>query len=252
MAERIEHLLNQIYFPGSTYPSYKDKIVYQESDKYRYISIQNRCDKSSIPLDRYDAIQGQKKKNVFKSAVMLKDPFDEQLLRSVVYEIKPKTIFEFGTFTGGSADYMAMLLSEYKFNDSKIITFDKYPEFKDQRIPNNKFIEWVIFDLYDDFKKNKELNGLNKYEHPWLIIEDSHIDITRILNYFDSNGMKCNDYIIIEDTYMEYGKVSKKMTALRNWLIQNEHKGYLVDSKYCDFWGYNATWNVNGYIKKLK
>lgn len=166
---------------------------------------------------------------------------------------------------------MAMLVREYGLNESRIYTFDIFEDLRDKKIDNNEFIEYVICDLNNDNLNDIDaLNAeklLNDYKHPWLILEDSHSDIARLLNHFDENGMQKGDYIIIEDTThgvpevqtgasmedMEVEKQDlncKKMDALRDWMRINQPKGYRVDSKYCDAWGYNLTFNANGYIVK--
>eukprot|EP01083_Nonionella_stella_P067572 178796_1 len=226
-----------------------------DDDSNRFMPIHDRRDTSSLPLQTICDIQVAKGHNFFKTAPLLKDPFDETILRQLIFDIKPKTVFEFGTFTGSSASYIAMLLKEYDLDTTKIITFDKYEEYRHKTIDNDEFIEYIICDLNQDWNDIEALNKdklSNKYKHPWLVIEDSHCDIVNMLDYLDENGMQKGDYLIIEDTTPGLPGHDKKLNHLRQWMNNNEGKGYVVDAKYCDFWGYNATWNANGYITKIK
>eukprot|EP01084_Bolivina_argentea_P100207 179977_1 len=253
---------------GNAWSDYYQNVLQNDENGNRFQSIKNRSDDSSLDIETISNVQLSKKNNSFKNTVLLKDPFDESILKQLLFEIKPRTIFEFGTFTGSSASYIKMILNEFELNESKILTFDIKEEFRNKEIDDKRgFIEYVVCDLnVSDLNNIEQLSKnklLNEYEHPWLIIDDAHCDIYHLLNHFDENGMKKGDYIIIEDTLhplqtiweeniAENKPKNKKLVGLRAWLIENENKGYLVDSKYCDLWGYNATWNVNGYITKNK
>eukprot|EP01083_Nonionella_stella_P244677 851279_1 len=104
-----------------------------EDTSTRYISINDREDTSALPVQFMIDLQAQKLGNVFKSAALFKEPFDENITRTLIYDLKPQTIFEFGTCSGASANYMAMLLNEFKLNETKILTFDKYEEYRDKK-----------------------------------------------------------------------------------------------------------------------
>ncbi|PPS23546.1 hypothetical protein BVY10_27585 [Pseudomonas amygdali pv. morsprunorum] len=67
--------------------------------------------------------------------------------------------------------------------------------------------------------------------HPWLIVEDSHVNIQGILEYF-SKFMQPGDYFIIEDENAE-SDIGKHLLM---------HPGqYWVDTFFTDYFGYNAT-----------
>ena len=68
--------------------------------------------------------------------------------------------------------------------------------------------------------------------HPWLIIEDSHVNINGIVSHFEK-GMVQGDYIIVEDTRSKKGSEMVIPKSLK------------VDQLYCDFFGRNATCSVN-------
>lgn len=62
----------------------------------RYIKMEHRSNESALSFDLIRNIQRQKENNSFKGASLLKDPFDEAILRRLIFDIKPMTIFEFG------------------------------------------------------------------------------------------------------------------------------------------------------------
>ncbi len=100
--------------------------------------------------------------------------------------------------------------------------------------------------------------------HPWLLIEDSHVNLVGILEYFHQNGFRSGDYLIVEDTSQsmwdywrenwddasEVEEGVRKLTDLRNWLKNHEHE-YLVDTYYQDMYGYNGSKNWNSILKRV-
>ena len=74
--------------------------------------------------------------------------------------------------------------------------------------------------------------------HPWLIVEDAHIKVNKIMEYFE-NHMDVADYLIIEDSR------GKMQTTLE---IPNT---LYVDAYYCDYFGVNATSAMNSILRKI-
>jgi len=89
-----------------------------------------------------------------------------------------------------------------------------------------------------------------------LVIEDaSHMygDTLAALRKF-SPLVSVGSYLIVEDGIMndlnkEKGFHGGPLRAIREFLAEN--KNFEVDRTYCDMFGKNATWNVNGYLKKV-
>lgn len=100
--------------------------------------------------------------------------------------------------------------------------------------------------------------------HPMVLIDDVHVNTPGILNYFHQ-FLKSGDYVIVEDTnpkipnsmiyYDDDSKYhllgTRKLDDIKNFLKKND-SDYAVDSFYCDFYGYNCTWNWNGWIRRMK
>ena len=73
--------------------------------------------------------------------------------------------------------------------------------------------------------------------HPWLIVEDAHVNVNGVMEYF-AKHMHRGDYIIIEDTRGKKGSTLDVPSSL------------LVDAYYCDYFGRNATSSVNSILRK--
>ncbi len=89
-----------------------------------------------------------------------------------------------------------------------------------------------------------------------LIIEDgshNYEDVMATLHKF-SPFVTPNSYLIVEDGIVtELGRAAEfnggPQKAVSELLKQNIH--FVVDRKWCDFFGPNATFNTNGYLKKI-
>ena len=102
---------------------------------------------------------------------------------------------------------------------------------------------------------------LQECPHPWIVIEDSHVNVLGSLSYFH-RWMQCGDYFIVDDTnpdtpavagmglYEELGYEPWGMEKLKELgeFMRQYGADYRVDAYYTDMFGYNATWNWNGYL----
>ena len=114
----------------------------------------------------------------WKGLTLMKDPMTLSVYMMIIQELKPKTILEFGTYDGGSALWMEDILKSLSL-DCKIHTFDINPnrvklpvdsKIKYHELDNNQINEFI--------DKSKEL--FENMESPILIIEDSHVKLTRL------------------------------------------------------------------------
>ena len=86
--------------------------------------------------------------------------------------------------------------------------------------------------------------------HPWFLSEDAHVNMIRVLEYFD-NFTEPGDYVCIEDTnpltasrggqglvvelgFQPYGH--DKLNTLKTFM-KDRCQRYLVDQRYTDFFG---------------
>jgi cephalosporin hydroxylase len=160
----------------------------------------------------------------WKGKSMMRTVWDFALSAIMVQEIKPQTIVELGTASGASAIWHADLQRLHGLTP-RVITMDIRP-------PSLQY-EGVTF-LKGDSNAIEEVLSLallRGQPHPWIVIEDSHVNILGILNYLHGS-FHTGDYIIIEDIDAE--------DLLVDFL--SKHKEcYRVDARYTDFFGHNAT-----------
>ena len=63
----------------------------------------------------------------YRDVPMLKCPFDLALYMQAIWDIKPKTILEFGSKAGGSALWLADVLTNFGLHDCILRSYDLHP-----------------------------------------------------------------------------------------------------------------------------
>lgn len=217
--------------------------------KKRFVDIFDREDYSDIcrysKEDLLDIsskiLESQKKVIKWKGNGLMKTHFAQSIYPQILQELKPKTIIEFGTWEGGSAQWLFDISNALGFSP-KVHTFAHVNEIV---VPLSKEIE---FHLMDNYKVDSYEIPFNELEHPVLMIEDSHRNCLQVLEKF-KKYLKKGDYLIIEDThFFLFGKECKYDHQLKTFIHDNE---FLVDTRYCDLFGYNMTDCVNSILKKF-
>lgn len=131
----------------------------------------------------------------YKGIPCLKCPIDLAIYTKLIWDIRPKTLIEIGTYRGGSALWFADILSAAGI-DCPVFTFDHDPAvaFTDPRI---------TFRRADANALSESLPGswLAALPHPWLVIEDSAhtYETTLAVLRFFTGAMVFGDVIVIED-----------------------------------------------------
>ena len=193
-----------------------------------------------LPNDILITSQGVKDVMRWKGIPLYKSVYDFALISMILWELKPKTIFEMGSGEGGSAVWMADLCKTYGNEDCSIYSMDIDPP------QLRQFLQWPIlktkiFFLEGDTNEiEKTFDDLSIYPHPWLILEDAHQNITGIVKLF-SEAMEKGDYLIIEDVRGSIGRIlDTLLPALNSTGMKRSHH-------YTDFFGPNATANSIWY-----
>lgn len=101
-----------------------------------------------------------------------------------------------------------------------------------------------------------EVRGLG---HPLLVIEDSAHDeetCTAVLDYFDPLLVP-GDYVIVEDgAFRSEGDLQDGSAGLSppsraiDAFLTRRSQDYEIDEALCDRFGYNATFNINGWLRR--
>ena len=162
----------------------------------------------------------------WKGMPIFKTVFDFSLYSMLIWDVKPKTIIEIGSGTGASAIWMADLVKIYGL-ETQIYSLDvEKPNLENEGV---SFIQGDCNTIDQDFSADM-LAGL---PHPWIVIEDAHVNVLQVVGHFSAN-MLAGDYMIVEDTR------GAKATDVLTWSNLNKNE-FKIDTKYTDYFGRNAT-----------
>ena len=202
----------------------------------RYAHFSDRPQTSHIHIDNFLLSQGVKDCMTWRNSRLGKSIYDFALIPMMIWEIQPATILEIGSGEGASAVWMADLCKSYGLS-TKVHSIDIEP-------PNIEH-EGVTFYKGDSREINNTMLNIQwrtwprpTLPHPWIILEDAHVEVNKVLTYFERH-MHTEDYIIIEDSR---GKLQTKL-KVPNTLY--------VDAYYCDYFGLNATSAMNTILCKI-
>lgn len=246
---------------ATNYHTLEAEVIAELSTRDRFAPIEERQDTGVLALDVISTISHGKYQTFWRGVSLMKDPLDQTILQQLLWELKPRTVIEFGAYKGGSALWIADLLKLFGCQ-SRVVSIDIDLSLLDAEARKSSDVEFI---QGDSFQVEKVLSStfLENLHHPWLVMEDAHVNLVGVLEYLDK-FIEPGDYICVEDSnplapgagqglvktrgYKAYGP--SKMNELRKFLTGRSDR-YLVDQKYTDFFGYNATWNMNGYLKRV-
>lgn len=230
----------------------------------RYQSITSREDRSSLSMETIrDVHCSGRFLMTYRGCKIMKSPDDQALYHQLFWYLRPATVIELGSFSGGSGLWIADTLNLMSL-DCNVYSMDinlsfLEPQIKELQPSNLHFIQGDCHAIEETFTKE----WMNKMKHPLVVIDDAHTNFTSVLAYFHK-FMAEGDYFIVEDTNPDLPDVccggtvhpfrrigTRKLSALRNFLTEYE-EWYAVDSFYTDFFGYNGTWNWHGFIRRMK
>jgi cephalosporin hydroxylase len=181
----------------------------------------------SMSQGRFDCL-------TWKDTILFKTVFDLAIYQMMMWELKPKTIIEIGSGAGGSAIWMSDLLTAYNM-DCKIISVDIIPPAIEYK--NVTFLKGDS----NEIETALDAQMLNQLPHPWLVIEDAHVNVQGVLNYLHQ-FLKQGDYLNIEDS----GPKQEDIAAF----LENKQGSYVVDTRYCDFFGHNLTCSGDSIFRR--
>jgi cephalosporin hydroxylase len=150
---------------------------------------------TSLPRETLLGLQQAVHHYTYRGVPMLKNPFDFAIYPVLIWKTKPKTIFEIGSKSGGSALWFGDMLDSFGL-DGHIYSLDVV-RVKDVTHPKVTFLEGDGRALEKSFTPDF-LRGLPR---PFLVIEDAdHAYETSIatLRFFDP-WLQPGEYIVVED-----------------------------------------------------
>jgi SAM-dependent methyltransferase len=177
-----------------------------------------------------------------------KCPFDFATYQMIINEIKPDLIIEIGTFKGGSTLYYADLMNN--LGHGEIHTINIIDDVDDELVINHPRIK-----RYINGYQNYDLKLAENFEKI-IVIDDGSHNSFEVLEAFKKfkNLVSVNSYYIIEDGILSelgYDETYDGGPLKVKDEILNISKNYVIDRKWCDFFGYNATFNPDGFLKRI-
>lgn len=229
-----------------------DALPIREAKERRRLKRQIRAGRSALPSWMINGIQRGVEHLQYKGHRILKDPFDYAIYPTLLWREKPRTIIEIGSCEGGSALWMADLMRAYDL-PCAIHSVD-IKRVVGLNTPGVTFYEGDARNLSSVFSDE----FMAKIARPLLVIEDAdHVKETTLaaLRFFD-NRLRPGEYIIVEDSIITdmgiAGQFDGGPLAAIDEFMAERAADYEIDRFYCDMFGQNFTWNVNGYLKRVR
>lgn len=187
-------------------------------------------------------------KTTYRGVEYVKCPFDYVIYQMILFEQQPDLVIEIGSNKGGGALYIADLMDI--IGKGTVHTID-ITDKVEQIVKDHKRIK-CFFNGYENY----DIGQTKKYEKIMIIEDASHyyIDSYNCLKKFGDIVSK-GSYYIVEDGIVNKLKLKKAYNggpqrAIKEYMKSSDN--YIIDKKWCDFFGKNATFNVNGYLLKQK
>ncbi|WP_422008423.1 CmcI family methyltransferase [Roseivirga pacifica] len=184
----------------------------------------------------------------YRGVTMVKCPFDLVLYQMIISEVCPDLIIEIGTKKGGSALYFADLLRNIGCGEVHTIDIEQAV---DEKVLKAKNIT-----LFEGGWQNYLLENCQGFKRIMVIDDGSHV-YDEVLAAFEKFNklVSVGSYYIIEDGIIDQLNIKKAWYnggPLKASLdILDKEPSFVLDKKYNDFFGPNATFNPLGYLKRV-
>lgn len=215
-------------------------------------STPERQARSAITTELAFSIQAGTMSYKYRGIPTLKCPFDLAIYAELLADLRPRTIVEFGSNKGGSALWLANTADALGLRETQIHTLDIefMHDYNDPR---------VTFHFCDISNIDAYLNAafVLSWEHPVLVIDDAshqYRHSLNILRFFDRIS-QVGDYIIVEDGIISIMDAEPQYEggphrAIHEFMLARG-EDFEIDRARCDRFGYNVTWNIDGYIRRV-
>ena len=166
---------------------------------------------------------------------LFKTVFDFALYPMIIWGVRPHTIIELGSGLGTSGVWYADLLESFGIPGHIFSVDIRKPEI------NKPCVTFIQGDC-EKIDEVLPLSFLHKLPHPWLVIEDAHVNTAGILIHF-RQSMREKDYLIVEDS-------TSKAPVLAEFMREFDSE-FMVDRRYVDFFGRNATCSKDSIFVRI-
>jgi len=173
----------------------------------------------------------------WKAVPLFKTVYDLNIYTMTLWNLRPKTIIELGSGIGGSAIWLAdtMKVCDIQGNVYSVDLQKSVLEHDSETFVQGNCLE--IGKVFED-------EFLAAADHPWLLIEDAHVNVYGVLCFFHPYIAR-GDYVVVEDS-MNPGKLE----AISRFMTEYPDL-YKVDTYYTDFFGRNATCAMDSIFTRL-
>jgi tRNA (mo5U34)-methyltransferase len=205
---------------------------------------------SALQRPFLDQIQKGTMSYSYKGIPCQKNPFDLALYQMLISEVRPRTIVEIGSFRGGSALWFA--------DTMKAISLPPNVHSVDIE-PVGIVTEGVTFHRGDanDLSLTLTQALMRTLPRPWLVIEDSphHAQTTLAVLEFFHSWLDVDEYIVVEDGIVRELGIARDfdggpLVAISRFMTSHPAE-YEIDRRYCDWFGDNVTYNVDGFLRRI-
>lgn len=206
---------------------------------------------TALPYPLLMEIQRGTMATQYRGIETYKNPFDLALYTKLLGELRPCTVIEIGAHRGGSAlwfaDQLTTLGVDAHIHSLDVISVDGVID------PRITFHVGSALELGATFSDAM----LAALPRPWLVIEDAdHRCATThaVMRFFDP-WLETGDWMVVEDGILTAMRVADDYgggphAALTRFVGEQPDR-YRIRRDYCDFYGHNVTWNVDGWIERL-
>ncbi|HXW71452.1 MAG TPA: CmcI family methyltransferase [Methylocella sp.] len=187
----------------------------------------------------------------YRGLSCVKCPIDLAIYAKLLWDLRPGSVIEIGSYQGGSALWFADMLTTYGLACPVVSVDLRAPEtLIDPRI---RFVTGDVNRLGDALNET----FLASLPRPWLVIEDSAhtYEATRSVIAFFVPRLFAGEVFVIEDGVIDDLGEAEVFNggpnrAVRELLETHPH-AFRIATEYCDMFGINATYSPNAYLAKL-
>lgn len=225
----------------------------------RFVAFTERQLRCDLPREAIGALSEGKHYASYRGMSMAKDPLDRVLYETLFFELQPRTIIELGAYTGASALWMSDVARTFGI-DTHVYSVDIDLSLVDQAARQNPSITFLQGDC-NRIEQIFPAAMLADLPHPLVLIDDAHVNIDGVYEHFHRHGLQPGDYMIVEDTIPWIPGTFGQQASDQEWgewkweeisrFFSRHADRYRVDRYYTDLFGYNGTWNWNGFLKRV-
>ena len=175
-----------------------DTVDSWRNDDNRYQTIDQRLQRPPTFMKDAEMLLARGKYSFkWRDIPMMKDCKEMMIYQSMLNDIRPRTIIETGTYLGASALWFADLAKGLDL-DCHVYTVEKFETLVRPSVRTHPGVTCIFGDA-NNIREVMPADMLNGLPHPWLVVEDCHVNVMGLMEHFGKH-MASGDYFAIEDT----------------------------------------------------